>query len=313
MHFFSTKLRSSGHPKNDAKTLSFHPPSPFHGIFATATVLAFVLLPNSRFNFHCYIHSVKQRLLRNRPGSEAATSRDFLREKLQRAFTRANQLHWTAQQSCNRLPQFPPAGLYVRGHQGCGQSSCQTYAAVVNTLQCAEAAEATTSSSLSSTTTSRFYYNLKSANKSCPCLTVTPTRHHQQHLFVYKYLVSVTLPECWTLNSCEHQLNIDMSNGFTKTNTRQNTTQYWNKLKAKHHRILKQTQGKISHNTETNTKQITIQYRNRHKAKHHTILKQTPAFVLSVNKKSFDLAENRNIHYATWCRLPDMCMTVIER
>ena len=62
-------------------------------IFATATAVAFVLLRNSRFNFH----SVKQRLLRNRPGSDAATSRDFLHESLQRAFTCANQLHWTAQ------------------------------------------------------------------------------------------------------------------------------------------------------------------------------------------------------------------------
>ena len=42
-------------------------------------------------------HSVKQHLLRNRPGSDAATSRDFLRERLQKAFTRANQLHGTAQ------------------------------------------------------------------------------------------------------------------------------------------------------------------------------------------------------------------------
>ena len=42
-------------------------------------------------------HSVKQHLLRNRPGSDAATSRDFLHESLQRAFTCANQLHWTAQ------------------------------------------------------------------------------------------------------------------------------------------------------------------------------------------------------------------------
>ena len=45
------------------------------------------------------IHSVKQRLLRNRPGSDAATSRDFLRERLQRAFTCANQLHWTVKQT----------------------------------------------------------------------------------------------------------------------------------------------------------------------------------------------------------------------
>ena len=50
-------------------------------------LVAFILLRNSRFNF---IHSVKQRLLRNRPGSDTATSRDFLRERLQRAFTRAN-------------------------------------------------------------------------------------------------------------------------------------------------------------------------------------------------------------------------------
>ena len=42
-------------------------------------------------------HSVKQRLLRNQPGSDAATSCDFLRKRLQRAFTRTNQLHWTAQ------------------------------------------------------------------------------------------------------------------------------------------------------------------------------------------------------------------------
>ena len=46
--------RSSGKPKNDTKTLLFHPPSPFQVIFATATVVAFVLLRNSRFNFHCY-------------------------------------------------------------------------------------------------------------------------------------------------------------------------------------------------------------------------------------------------------------------
>ena len=44
--------RSSGQPKNDAKTLFLHPPSPV--FFATATVLAFVLLRNSRFSFYCY-------------------------------------------------------------------------------------------------------------------------------------------------------------------------------------------------------------------------------------------------------------------
>ena len=32
----------------------FHPPSPFPGNFCNWTVVAFVLLHNSRFNFHCY-------------------------------------------------------------------------------------------------------------------------------------------------------------------------------------------------------------------------------------------------------------------
>ena len=68
-HFFST----------------LHPLSPV--IFATATVVVFVLLHTSRFNFQ---HSMKQCLLRNRPRSDAATSCNFLRERLQRAFTRAN-------------------------------------------------------------------------------------------------------------------------------------------------------------------------------------------------------------------------------
>ena len=52
---FLTNSRSSGQPKNDAKTLFFHPPSPFPGnFFSTATVVAFVLLRNSTFSFHCY-------------------------------------------------------------------------------------------------------------------------------------------------------------------------------------------------------------------------------------------------------------------
>ena len=52
---FSTNSRSSGQPKNEAKTLfspTLHPLSPV--ILATATVVAFVLLRNFRFNFHCY-------------------------------------------------------------------------------------------------------------------------------------------------------------------------------------------------------------------------------------------------------------------
>ena len=53
MHF-STNLRSSGQPKNNTKALfsTLHPLSQV--IFATASVVAFVLLHSSRFNFHCY-------------------------------------------------------------------------------------------------------------------------------------------------------------------------------------------------------------------------------------------------------------------
>ena len=52
--FFSTKSRSSGQQKNDADTFfpTLHALSPV--IFATATVVAFVLLRNSRFNLHYY-------------------------------------------------------------------------------------------------------------------------------------------------------------------------------------------------------------------------------------------------------------------
>ena len=60
-------------------------------IFATATVLAFVLLRDSRFNFHCYTQREAT------PSQKSAwkctaTSHDFLRKRLQSAFTLANQL-----------------------------------------------------------------------------------------------------------------------------------------------------------------------------------------------------------------------------
>ena len=35
----------------------------------------------------------------------AATSRDFLRDRLQSAFTLANQLHWIAQYLCVQVPR----------------------------------------------------------------------------------------------------------------------------------------------------------------------------------------------------------------
>ena len=87
--------RSSGQPKNDARLFStLHPLSTV--IFATATVLAFVLLCNSRFNFHCYTqHEAASTQKSARKCTE--TSRDFLHERLQSAFTRANHLCWIAQ------------------------------------------------------------------------------------------------------------------------------------------------------------------------------------------------------------------------
>ena len=67
-------------------------------IVATAAVLAFVLLRNSRFSFHCYTQceaTPTQKLARKC----TATSHDFLRKRLQNAFTLANQLRWIAQYS----------------------------------------------------------------------------------------------------------------------------------------------------------------------------------------------------------------------
>ena len=60
-------------------------------IFATATVLAFVLLHDSRFNFHCYTQREATPTQKSARKC-AAISRDFLRERLQSAFTLANQL-----------------------------------------------------------------------------------------------------------------------------------------------------------------------------------------------------------------------------
>ena len=75
-----------------------HPPSPFPGNFCNCNsggINSFQILGSASI----VIHSMKQHLLRNQPRSDAATSRDFLHKRLQRAFTHANQLHWTARNS----------------------------------------------------------------------------------------------------------------------------------------------------------------------------------------------------------------------
>ena len=58
-------------------------------IFATATVLALVLLRDSRFNFHCYTQREATPTQKSARKC-AATSRNFLRERIQSAFTLAN-------------------------------------------------------------------------------------------------------------------------------------------------------------------------------------------------------------------------------
>ena len=81
-HFFST----------------LHPLSTVN--FATAAVLAFVLLRNSRYNFHFYIHREATPTQKSARKC-TATSRDFLLERLQSAFTLGNQLRWIAQYGLN--------------------------------------------------------------------------------------------------------------------------------------------------------------------------------------------------------------------
>ena len=110
--------------KNDAKTLfspTLHPL--YTVIFATATVLAFVLLRNSRFNFHRYTQREATPTQKSARKC-AATSRDFLRERLQSAFTLANQLRPIERTVvAHSEHRFPPTrkGHYLRAavHRRC--------------------------------------------------------------------------------------------------------------------------------------------------------------------------------------------------
>ena len=88
---FSTNSRSSGQPNTMQRHFfpTLHPLSTV--IFAIATVLAFVLLRDSRFNFRCYTQheaTPTQKLAQKC----AATSRNFLRKRLESSFTLTNQL-----------------------------------------------------------------------------------------------------------------------------------------------------------------------------------------------------------------------------
>ena len=109
-------LPQSHSAKKMTQTLLFHPPSPFPSNF---------LQLQQWWHLHCFailgstftvIHSVKQRILRNWPGSDAATSHDVSRERLQRVFTHANQLHRTAQYKSNQCQQHKRCGLTYKRH-----------------------------------------------------------------------------------------------------------------------------------------------------------------------------------------------------
>ena len=88
-HIFSTNMQSSGQPNNNAKTLfsTFHHLAPV--FFATVTVLALVLLGNSRLNFHYYTQHEPKAYSEISLEVTAVTFHNFL--------CCANQLHWTAQ------------------------------------------------------------------------------------------------------------------------------------------------------------------------------------------------------------------------
>ena len=77
--FFSTNSRYSGQQKTMQRHFfpTLHPLSTV--IFATATVLAFVLLRDSRFNFHCYTQCEAVPTKKSARKC-AATSRNFLCE-----------------------------------------------------------------------------------------------------------------------------------------------------------------------------------------------------------------------------------------
>ena len=96
---FFINSRSSGQKKDKKEDFfsTLHPLSTV--IFATATVLAFVLLRNSRFNFHCYTQREATPTQKSARKC-AATSRDFLRERLQ------NRIHSSKPASLNR-PIYP--------------------------------------------------------------------------------------------------------------------------------------------------------------------------------------------------------------
>ena len=76
-------------------TLFFHPPSPFHGNFCKCNSIG---IYTASQNSHCYTQCEETPTQKSAQKC-AVTSRDILHERLQSAFTLANQLCWIAQQT----------------------------------------------------------------------------------------------------------------------------------------------------------------------------------------------------------------------
>ena len=134
--FFPTNSRSFGQPQNDAKTFFFstlNPLSPV--IFATATVVAFVLLRNSRFDFPCYT----QREATLQIGPEVtlrplATScaKDYKGHSLvQTSFTELPNLHDTHLVLPDAAQHHHPLELVERAVPGLRQRSLVRFLRVV--------------------------------------------------------------------------------------------------------------------------------------------------------------------------------------
>ena len=109
-----TNSRLFGQPKSDVKTLFFHLPSPFpcnicncnSGSICTASLFWVKLLLLYRAWTNAYSEIG--------PEVTAATFRDVLRKRLRRAFTRANQLYWTAQYIYTCIGPWPRQALRRR-------------------------------------------------------------------------------------------------------------------------------------------------------------------------------------------------------
>ena len=95
---------------------TLHPLSPVS--FAIATVVAFVLLRNSRFNFRCYAQREATPTQESARKWRCDLSRLLVR-KITRAFTRANQLHssgtvWESRWTSWAVRPNEPSGLRGR-------------------------------------------------------------------------------------------------------------------------------------------------------------------------------------------------------